>query len=101
MSNQRITKYPTLAPIDTIHKWNGAIATLIKIDKIVIVNMGPTLDKLVIINVNKNITEEKAWILKYLIIAFEEDSFISWNSQINPTNLNKFNSIMNQIVSKE
>jgi hypothetical protein len=63
--------------------------------------MGPTLHKLVIININRNITEEKAWILKYLIIAFEEDSFISWNSQIRPTNLNKFNSIMNQIESKE
>lgn len=89
------------APIDNIHKWNGAIPSFIKIE--VTDNRITKKDSIIehIIILRRNTTEDKAWILKYLIIAFEDASLLSWNSQINPTNANKFNSIINQMLITE
>lgn len=77
------------------------MASFTKIEIIVIANMPFVLVSLIIIAAKRNRTDENAWILKYLIMALDEDSFISWNSQINPTNLNKFSSIINQTVNNE
>lgn len=87
--------------MDIIHKWKGAIANLTKIEIIAIIDSTLDIDTREIIIIRRNITDEKAWTLKYLTIALDDDSFISWNSQIKPINLNRFNSIINQILNKE